>query len=240
MRLPRPRPPEVDEPHDHQSTSGGLRHQRFSIWYWLFHPIQAYWIMFLVREAFRYREKQADRRAATNGEKRIANRAIKVGRKEVRDALHRINRLVAEQRSAIQLAERRRMESNQERDRLRTPKVNVDVIVIPPLTMADARSMIKQQSAKIFSDTAQGDTRHLDAPSRGRRAVAYGLLTVDIAAIFIVFVKLFNIDLTLFPMAEATPGDRLLYYRRRSSRAARAFNRAHGVEVASHDGPAAE
>ena len=35
---------------------------RLSLWFWICHPIQAYWIMFLVREAFRQNRSASDHR----------------------------------------------------------------------------------------------------------------------------------------------------------------------------------
>jgi len=169
---------------------------RLSWWMWLLHPIQAYWIMFLVREASRYRGEQAHRTAATNAEKVVVNRALTVGRKEMRAALRRIEALVAAQQSALLAAERERARREVLPQKRYTPKTNTDAVVIPPLTASEATTLLTRMREKVDTETQRGDTRHLDAPSKTRRVVAHGLLAVDVAAIFSLFSVLFNIDFT--------------------------------------------
>lgn len=167
---------------------------RLTWWMWLLHPIRAYWIMFLVREAFRYRGEQAQREAATNAEKVVANRALEAGRKEMRAALRRIERLVAEQQSAILAAERERTRHDALPQKRYTPKTSTAAVVIPPMTVSEATTLLSKMREKVDKDIQRGDTRHLDAPSKPRRVMAHALLAVDVAAIFSLFSILFNID----------------------------------------------
>src|SRR4051812_41796857 len=115
--------------------------------------------MFLVKEAFRYGNENAERRAATNAEQVVASRAIEVGRRLLRQAVSQANLLLAQQQAMLQDAHRARVLAAQERRRVRTPRVRLmHVIVIPPLKIDEAREKIKRCESKIESDTAKGDT----------------------------------------------------------------------------------
>lgn len=167
---------------------------RLSWWRWLFQPIRSYWIMFLVHEALRFRAEEAERRAATNAEKVVANRAIEAGQRQLRGTLRRLHRLADKQNAALLAAQRERSRHDALASRKFTPRVTSHAIVIPPLTVRDAAELLEKRQAKIDEDLERGDTRHLDTPSRPRRMVAHGLLAVDVAAIFSLFALLFNID----------------------------------------------
>jgi hypothetical protein len=170
---------------------------RLSLWFWICHPIQAYWIMFLVREALRHGGVTTDRDALTNGERTAANRAIELGKKEVRRALRKINELGVRQQTALKAAERERRLAAELRERLCTPRTRSNSIVIPPLPLAEARTLLSEQQAKVKTDIERGGTRHLDSPSKVRRGAAYALLGVDIIALFTVFSTVFNVDITV-------------------------------------------
>jgi hypothetical protein len=168
---------------------------RLSWWQWLFHPIRSYWIMFLVHEALRFRAEAAERRAATNAEKVVANRATEAEQRHLRGTLRRLRRLADKQNAALLAAQRERSRHDALVSRKFTPKVTSHSFVIKPLTVRDAAKMLEEQQATIDDDRKQGGMRHLDSPSKSRRMVAHGLLTVDVAAIFSLFALLFNIDL---------------------------------------------
>ncbi|MFC9250016.1 hypothetical protein [Amycolatopsis thailandensis] len=169
---------------------------RLSLWFWIRHPIQAYWIMFLVREAFRQNQIERDPNSLTNGERTAGNRAIEMSRKQAKQALRKINLLHKRQQAALDAAKRERRLATELHDRLCTPPTRTNSIVIPPLPLAEARSLLAEQRAKVKADIERGGTRHLDSPSKVRRATAYGLLGVDIIALFSVFSTVFNVDLS--------------------------------------------
>lgn len=180
---------------------------RLSFWFRLFHPIQSYWIMFLVREAYRFPPNEAaDRHSATNAELVVANKAIEAGRKALRTAVAAAADLIDRQVSALREVAALRERLELERNRVTTPKIRVSqTVVLPPMTVTQAQEKIASCQATVDADTARGDTKHLDTPSPVRRGFAYVLLTVDVLAIFSIFATLFNVDLQRIKFEEVVP-----------------------------------
>jgi hypothetical protein len=163
--------------------------------FWLFHPIQAYWITFLIREAFRYKEDSSKPQARTWGEETLYTRVQAAIDTAVAKTIEKVNTLAAKQQAHLRTAQHERELAELERERLHTPKTRVKAIVAGPVTAQTAKQIIDEQQKKIAKETEHGETRHLDRPSKPRRTFAYLMITVDIAAIFNVFATLFNIDM---------------------------------------------
>jgi len=167
---------------------------RVSWWLWLLHPIQAFWITFLIREAHRHESENVRPDALTWGEKALFVRVQARIRTSVATAAARINALAAEQQAALAAAARKRRQAANERTRLRTPDSEVKTVAAGPLTASAAQELLSRQQAKVEKEVEQGETRHLDRPSKVRRGFAYVLISVDVAAIFNAFAMLYNVD----------------------------------------------
>jgi hypothetical protein len=166
---------------------------RVSWWLWLLHPIQAYWITFLIREAHRHESENVRPDALTWGEKALFVRVQARIRTSVAAAAARINALAAEQQAALYAAARKQREVVNERARLRTPVSEVKTVAAGPITASAAQRLLTEQQAKVRKEVEQGETRHLDRPSKVRRGFAYVLVSVDVAAIFNAFALLYNV-----------------------------------------------
>jgi len=185
---------------------------RLSFWYWLFHPIKAYRIMTMVWEALRREPRPADPAVLTNAEMAVAGPAIKVAAAARHRGQRRVNRLANQHAALINAIKRELSLAARERARTRTPVVKHRPVPIPPMTVDEARTVIRQNHDRIKADLDRGDTHHLDRPSKVRRGTAYGLLAADIVAISTTLAKVFNLGPGSFDLGKisATVGFSLI------------------------------
>lgn len=168
---------------------------RLPIWYWLLHPRRARWITLLIREAFTWSSQpKPDAIALTHAEAVVLRRA-KTALDDRTDAtVAKIDQLAERFHTLERLATRESKAADRARERPFVVESKFNIHAGGHMTMAQAMTALNKCRARMEEDTDRGQTRHLDRSSKGWTAVAVVPLLVDIAALFTVILKFFNIN----------------------------------------------
>ena len=165
-------------------------------WYWLRHPWRAWWVTQLIREAFRWRDiLNTQPNALTWAEKLLFERAQRTQKKAIATIATKVDNLADEYQALRAQAVRERTLATLERQRPVTPPTNIHVYAAGPMSVAEAKDVIAKCQQRIADDTARGQTRHQERPSKIRNGTSAGLLIVDVAALLALIAKFFNVTL---------------------------------------------
>lgn len=167
---------------------------RVPLWYRLRYPWRTRWITLLIREADRWQGTPNTRpEALTFAEKALFERAQQARQAAITDVVKRIDGLADRYQSQRADAARERKLAEIERRRRLLPPLSVQAYVAGPVSPKQAENVIGECRHKIAEDTALGDTRHLDRPSKRRDVLTASPLVADILALLAVIAKFLNV-----------------------------------------------